>query len=1124
MIATASAKRSPIRHRLLLALAILGAFGLSSSPAPKPDERLALLPGAPVEGALGAGEVRTFEVELAAGGAWRVSAEQRGIDCILSLLSPQGEILIAVDSPLDRWGTEEILWRPPSSGRYLVEVRSAALGVAAGSFQLRLEKAAEETGADRERLSALFALTRADEAWHGQASAGREEGLQPVLADLESARGHFEAAGDAGGQAEALAALAAVSRRLGRLKEAEALLSDLATRWHDLQRPDREVRAFCDLGLTRWDLGKLQEAGAALAQGLALVHSLGDRFSEADLTNDRSLVQHAGGGIRDALPGYRESLAIFEQLGERGSQADVLNNLGYAHFQLGEPVPAEARYSEALKLRREIGDRRGEAQSLNNLAVLYRTLGETDRALAAYGEQREILAGLSGPGDRRQQAAALNNLGVLYGSLGEVERARLYLDQALALRHQVEDRRGEIATLNNLGLLERDRGEPAAALGFYRRARELAASIADRRTEAISASLLGEALAQLKRWREATDAVDQALAIQGEIGDRPRRGFSLCQSGEIRIALGEPEKALPPLEEALVLVRAVGDRANEVRIETARAHAFLNLGRLDAARVEAEAALDLLEGMRRELAAPELRASFLGTQQAAFEVAIDILMRLDEARPGLGFDRLAFETSERARARSLLDLVERGGLAESRDAESATRRRDLDRELALKTGRRQQLLAAAHPDLGQVKELERGIEQATAELDRLAAEEASKSPRRAALNRGAAAPTAEIQALLGSDTLLLEIALGRERSTLWLLGESSLQAFALPPRREIEPAARALYAALAAPSRDGGTEVARLQAELGAMLLGPVAGRLGAHRLAVVADGALDVLPFDLLSVSDASPATAANPQAVPLLRDHEVVELPSASVLVALRREWVGRPAAPRLGIVLADPVFGPEDSRLAGAARARSPGSGPESRGAAPLGRLGFSHEEAEAITAAAPAGSILVKQGFAASRDALVGGPLRDFRTLHLATHGIFDTARPELSGLVLSRVDPSGRPLDGFVGLRDIYGLDLAADLVVLSGCQTALGREIRGEGLLGLTRGFFYAGAPRVVASLWRVDDRATARLMARFYHGLWGEGQTAAAALRQARLGLAAEHRYRDPYYWGAFILQGDWR
>ncbi|HEX6864931.1 MAG TPA: CHAT domain-containing protein, partial [Thermoanaerobaculia bacterium] len=248
--------------------------------------------------------------------------------------------------------------------------------------------------------------------------------------------------------------------------------------------------------------------------------------------------------------------------------------------------------------------------------------------------------------------------------------------------------------------------------------------------------------------------------------------------------------------------------------------------------------------------------------------------------------------------------------------------------------------------------------------------------------------------------------------------------------------------------------------------------------------------------------------------------DLPSASFLSAARRQLGGRAPAPRLAIVLADPVFGPEDSRVLvkAAAMRGEPGGSPVQ------GRLRFSRLEAEEIGALAPPGALAAELDFAASRDLALSGRLREYRYVHFATHGVFDTARPELSGLVLSRIDEKGRPREGFVGLRDIYNLELGAEVVVLSGCQTALGREIRGEGLLGLTRGFLYAGVPRVVASLWQVDDRATAELMSRFYRGLWTDGLPPAAALRKARLSLAAERRFRDPFYWGAFVLQGDWR
>jgi CHAT domain-containing protein len=164
-----------------------------------------------------------------------------------------------------------------------------------------------------------------------------------------------------------------------------------------------------------------------------------------------------------------------------------------------------------------------------------------------------------------------------------------------------------------------------------------------------------------------------------------------------------------------------------------------------------------------------------------------------------------------------------------------------------------------------------------------------------------------------------------------------------------------------------------------------------------------------------------------------------------------------------------------------------------------------------------------GLDANRDAALAADLRDYRVVHFATHALADIQNPELSGLVLSQVDAEGHPREGFLGLSDIYELDLDADLVVLSGCRTALGKEVRGEGVMGLTRGFQYAGVPRVLASLWPVQDRATAELMTRFYRAMWRDHQTPAAALREAQLALRREARYRDPHSWAGFVLQGDW-
>ncbi len=408
------------------------------------------------------------------------------------------------------------------------------------------------------------------------------------------------------------------------------------------------------------------------------------------------------------------------------------------------------------------------------------------------------------------------------------------------------------------------------------------------------------------------------------------------------------------------------------------------------------------------------------------------------------------------------------------------------------------------------------------QLERVEAEIRRASPRYADLTRPRTLAAAEIQTLLDPETAFLEYALGEERSFLWWITPSEVAAFELPGRAEIEAAARRLHRQLSATERQDRRQQAAAAAELQRMLLAPVADRLGDRRLVVVADGALHYLPFAALPAADSGE---------PLLAGHEIVHLPSASVLAAQRRELAARPAAPRWLAVVADPVFTRDDPRFPAAAPPprrrgavaqtallRSASSRPGFR------RLPGSAREAESIAALAPPGEVLMALGFEASRPAVLGDRLRPYRVVHFATHGVIDAETPRLSGLVLSLFDSQGWPQEGFLRLHDLYDLELGSEMVVLSGCQTALGREIRGEGLVGLTRGFMYAGAPRVVASLWQVEDRATAELMTRFYRSMAADGLRPAAALRSAQLSLRRERRWKDPYYWAGFVLMGEWR
>jgi CHAT domain-containing protein len=442
-----------------------------------------------------------------------------------------------------------------------------------------------------------------------------------------------------------------------------------------------------------------------------------------------------------------------------------------------------------------------------------------------------------------------------------------------------------------------------------------------------------------------------------------------------------------------------------------------------------------------------------------------------------------------------------------------------------------------------VTTLHREIDRLVADYRELQGSIRAGSPRHAALAQPDQLNATEIQRLLDDDTLLVEYWLGEQQSFAWAVSSASIFRVALPPRGAIETVARDLYAHLTAPVSGGAATGAGLNESAGRlsrMILAPLRRVIRAKRLGFVADGALQYVPFAALTLSrDPTDREAGDP----LVMGHEIISLPSASIVAMLRCQLAGRIVASRTLAVLADPVFDPQDPRVRRIDRrsavARRPSGEQGESGPAPversirdvsmpgvgrLSRLVFARQEAEAILRLVPRSKSMKAVDFAASRSVATSGALAEYRIVHLATHGVINTVHPELSGIVLSLVDERGAPQDGFLQLHDIYNLRLPADLVVLSSCQSGLGAEVRGEGLVGLTRGVMYAGAARVVVSLWTVDDEATAALMKRFYEGMLGPRRLpAAAALSAAQAGMRLEKRWKSPYFWAGFILQGEW-
>jgi CHAT domain-containing protein len=843
-------------------------------------------------------------------------------------------------------------------------------------------------------------------------------------------------------------------------------------------------------------------------QALALYQAQGDQAGSGAALSDIGAIYDSLGEKQKALEFYQRALPLRREAGDRQGEATTLNNLGVAYRSLGEMRRALDCYRQSLALAQALGDRENQATTLNNLGAVWRALGELQQALDAYAQALPLWQALK---NTRGEAVTLSNLGGVYRSLGEQEKALEFYQHSLIRAREAKDRRVEGETLNNIGAAQRALGQPQPALEFFNQALEIRRAVGDKRGEAVTLSNMASAAVSLNDPRRALALHTDSLKLWRAVGDRSGEGGALHNLGEISLILGDKTQARQYFTDALPLRRAVEDPAGEANTLYGLARLDRDENRLSEARANIEAALAIVETLRAKVASQDLRASFFASVQKYYEFYVALLMAQGEKTR-------AWQASEQARARSLLDLLQeaRADLRQNVDPQLLNRERELLELINAKAALQTQ--AYGNPARAAVaKALGEEINQLAAEYETLQTRIRQSNPRYAELTRMQPPALSDAQAALGAETVLLEYKLGDEKSYLWRIAANDFAANELPPRAAIETAAREVYQHLTERNRAVKDETpaarkARLDAaeqqftaaaaRLNAML-GPALPP-GNRRVVVVADGALQFVPFSVL----------------PLAAGHEVVALPSVAVLAQLRRE---QRQASKSVAVFADPVFEADDPRL----RAK-PASDQTLRDFPPapngLPRLFASRDEANAVIRLAPRNTVLRALDFDASRERATDAALGQYRILHFATHSLINTSRPEFSGVVLSLFDAKGQPRDGFLRLNQIYNLRLNSDLVVLSACQTALGKEVRGEGLVGLTRGFMHAGAKSVVASLWKVDDEATAELMKLFYQNHLTKKMPPAQALRAAQTELQKQTRWRSPYFWGAFTLQGDWR
>jgi CHAT domain-containing protein/Tfp pilus assembly protein PilF len=887
------------------------------------------------------------------------------------------------------------------------------------------------------------------------------------------------------------------------------------------------------------------------AEASALWRGLGDKRREAIALSFIGKVYDLLGDKEKALDYYTQTLSLIRTVGDFSSEAATLNNIGLIYDSLGEKQKALDYYNRALLILQETGNTRVKAITLVNIGLVHDSIGEKQKALQFY---KQALPLLREARDRASEAVALNNIGYLYDSIGERQKALAYFSQALPILQEIGERRIEAITLNNIGYVYDALDEKAKALEYYNRALPVLRVVGDRRMEAVTLNNIGLVQTALGDNKKALESFNQALELRRVVNDRPGEGVTLSDLGSVYALLGENQRALDLYRQSLQLSRAVEDKSTES--STLRRIALIQIkqGQLEEARRNLEAALTIVEHLRTRIAGQELRASYFASIQEFFESYVDLLMRLHRANPTKTYDALALQAAERARARSLLDsLVEAHANIREGIAPLLMERERMLRQKLDATAERQARVLVSETTEAQATNLKREMERLLTQYEEVQSEIRASSPRYASLMQPQPLSSNAIQQqVLDEETLLLEYALGDEKSYVWAVTTSSIHSFELPRRNTIETATRRVYqllternkrirfekpAAQSARIAKADSDYLSASTSLSQMLLGRVAPQLHKKRLLIVADGVLNYLPFAALVEPTRN---------LPLVVEHEIVSLPSASTLAVLRHEITDRSKPPKTLAVIADPVFEKDDVRLVrlkpsertSRPNKRSIGSSSfagfvktegsmflrqsESDEVTEIHRLPFTRREAEAILALVPETDRFKALDFDANRAVVTSPTLGQYRYVHFATHGFLNAAHPELSSIVLSLVNHQGIEQDGFLWANEVYNLRLPVEMVVLSGCRTGLGKEIKGEGLVGMTRGFMYAGSKRVLVSLWDISDESSADLMARLYQAMLKDHKTPAAALRAAQIEIMKDKRWQAPYYWAAWVLQGE--
>lgn len=864
--------------------------------------------------------------------------------------------------------------------------------------------------------------------------------------------------------------------------------------------------AYLQIGIVSQWQDKYDEGLKNLQRALEIYESINDKKGITQCHNSIGSINWRKGNLDQALGEYDKALSLAEETNNKTTMCQILGNMGLIYWNQADSLKALEYYEKSNAISREIGSKTDESINLFNMAIVHLETGEFEEAQDLYQKSLQMARDL---GDRGLEGVCLDGLGNVYKNFGNFDVALEYYQKAVKIAEEVGEKRAAGYTNKSIGELYIDK-DPKLALGYLQKARQINEEIGERRGVGIVLDNISQLYWRTGKYDLALASASEALKIYESIGARGQYTWVHRMIGLVHQSKGELQEAEAAFSKSIEFARESDRRDDLWQSLYAKGDVLKKLGKNDDALALLEESIGILEHLRSEVNTGEQRAEYFENKIKVYNDAIQLLMAKQDLPE-------AFQLVQQSKARGFLDM-----LAEARVKQEDILSADLrDRKKKDDNNLRkiQQNIESEYEketvDHSRIAALEKQRNELETEYSNLILEIRKQDPRYAEIQYPEPLKLADAQALLDPDSVLLEYSIGDSASWLFAITPDSAAAFEIPAQKKLDDQIQSLREVLLKPDATYQTleqahskYVTQAQA-LYSELVRPAESILkGKQRILIATDGALSYLPFESLLTKNESSKTIHFESLSYLVRDYEIYYVPSATVLASVIKNHHEKSDQPKQFLALADPWLKNGSKEIAAV------------RGWGTLGPLPNARTEVQNIANLYPKNEVTVFEGKQASEKNFKQIDLREYKRIHFASHGLIDEEKPEFSALVLSS-DEKGSE-DGYLTMREVFDLKLDADLVVLSACKTGLGKEVRGEGVTGISRAFLCAGTPSVLVSLWDVYDRSTADFMAGFYKNMEAKKMNKSAALQEARLQMIASKKFSHPYYWAPFVLIGN--